>query len=95
MCLLDTLGLVIYFSLYFAESTLSFPYISLLNIALFLDHSMTEPHSLPVPLHIVLLYFLIFLPWHNITHTLPYDFVFALLQFYYKYLFTTLQYTSF
>ena len=46
MCLLDTLGLVIYFSLYFAESTLSFPYISLLNIALFLDHSVTKPHSL-------------------------------------------------
>ena len=56
-CLLDTAGLMIQFSLYFTETPSPTPYITLLNIVYFLDHSMTEPCGLQAKLHMVLLSF--------------------------------------
>ena len=60
MCLLDTAGLMIHFSLYFAQATLPTPYTPLLNIVYFLNHSVTEPRGLWVTLHMVLFIFWVF-----------------------------------
>ena len=48
---------MIQFSSYFAETPSPAPYITLLNIIYFLNHSMTEPRGLWVKLHMVLLSF--------------------------------------
>ena len=69
--LLDTAGLVIQFSSYFAETPLPTPYITLLNIVYFLDHGMTEPCSLRAKLHMVSLSFeFSALAWYRAHFTL-------------------------
>ena len=55
--LLDTAGLVIQFSSYFAETPSPAPYITLLNIVYFLDRGTTEPRGLRAKLHMVSLSF--------------------------------------
>ena len=66
MCLLGSIGPMIHFPSTLLEFTLSHRYTSLLNIAVSLDHSVTEPCSLWAPLHVVFLYLSMLWSWHDI-----------------------------
>lgn len=94
--LLGSTGPVIHGPSTFLEFTSSHRYTSLLNIALSRDRGTTEPRGLRAPLRVVfsLSFYVTVLARYRFT--LPYEFAFTILtSTYYKYLPTTLQYTSF